>query len=253
MEVRVLGCYGGSDKGHSLTSFLINDHIAVDAGALTDALSQEEQLQITDVIISHIHFDHTCTLPFLVDNQFGNKKEPLRIHATAEVINQLRQHMFNDICWPDFSKIHNGDDAAVKYIEYLPGEPFYVSGLRFEAVSVNHLVPAHGIIVDDDNGSWIYSSDTAETELLWKKINQLDNPKLLFLECSFPNELETLANDSKHLTPAGVGRQLSLINKELAVRIYHCKPSYLDKVAAEIAELDYKDIAMLRQGTTFKI
>jgi ribonuclease BN (tRNA processing enzyme) len=105
MEVRVLGCFGGNDSTHGLTSFLIDNTLAIDAGALTNALSREEQLSIDDVIISHIHFDHTLSLPFLIDNQFGTRDKPLKIHATETVINRLKKFLLNDHCWPDFSKI----------------------------------------------------------------------------------------------------------------------------------------------------
>lgn len=253
MEVRVLGCYGGNDKSHGLTSFLVNGHIALDAGALTNSLSHAEQLAITDVIVSHIHFDHTCGLPFLVDNQFGKSNKPLTIHATASVIEGLRRHMFNDLCWPDFSRIPHNNGPSIVYQEIRPGQEFTIGDIDVLPVGVDHLVPTVGFVFSDASGSWVCSSDTGATEAVVKVVNKLEAPKLLFLECSFPRELEELAVDSKHLTPAGVERAIRDLQHQVPLRIYHCKPLYLKTVTAEIEELNYADIAMLKQGDVFKI
>jgi hypothetical protein len=42
MEIKILGCYGGNAPGYYLTSFLINNKILVDAGAVTSSLTIKE-------------------------------------------------------------------------------------------------------------------------------------------------------------------------------------------------------------------
>ena len=71
MKLRVLGCYGGNVPEHGMTSFLVNDTVCLDAGWVSGALSLREQVKVKDVIISHSHLDHTCSLPFLIDNNFS--------------------------------------------------------------------------------------------------------------------------------------------------------------------------------------
>ena len=58
MRLRVLGCHGGESATHRTTCFLIDDVLALDAGALTRGLSVPEQAKIDAVVLSHIHLDH---------------------------------------------------------------------------------------------------------------------------------------------------------------------------------------------------
>ena len=51
MKIRVLGCHGSELPGHNPTAFLINDSILLDAGAVTSALTLEEQLKIKAILI----------------------------------------------------------------------------------------------------------------------------------------------------------------------------------------------------------
>ena len=62
MKLRVLGCYGGNTPGRGMTSFLVNDTLALDAGWVSGALTLKEQVKVKDVVISHSHLDHTCSL-----------------------------------------------------------------------------------------------------------------------------------------------------------------------------------------------
>jgi cAMP phosphodiesterase len=253
MEIKVLGCYGGMDGGHGLTSFLINDFLAVDAGAITDALSFDEQRTITDVIITHSHLDHTASLPFLVDNVFGALKRPLRIYGHASVLDDLRQHLFNDVSWPDFSRLPSPEKPTMEYVELPVGRMTRIEGLEVTPVWVNHLVPTTGLIVTENGRSWINSSDTADTDEIWEHTNRLADPRMVFLECSFPNRFGELAEASKHLTPAGVGRQLAKLSRKIPVRIYHGKPNYLDEIIKELQDLGHPDLELLQQGNIYKV
>jgi phosphoribosyl 1,2-cyclic phosphodiesterase len=62
-----------------MTSFLLDSVVAVDAGAITRALSIEQQRQIRHVLVTHSHMDHTASLPFLIENTFGPNHEPVSI------------------------------------------------------------------------------------------------------------------------------------------------------------------------------
>lgn len=253
MEIKILGCYGGREGHYRLTSFLVNNTLAIDAGSITDALSFDEQQQITDVIISHTHLDHTNSLPFLVDNIFGETHLPLRIHSHAEVLRQLQTHVFNDVSWPDFSKLPSPEKPSVEYREMKPGETFRIGELEIKPIWVNHLVPTTGMVVTEEGKSWIYSSDTWDTDEIWEIVNNLGDPRLLFIECSYPNRFEELAKASKHLTPADVGRQLAKLDREIPVRVYHFKPSYLEEIKSELEELNHPDLELLEQDRTYSI
>ena len=84
MKLEILGSFGGNADTYRLTSLLVNDCLALDAGCLTSALTFERQLPIRNVMVSHAHSDHIGTLPYLIDNVFGYSDGPLRIHGWTD-------------------------------------------------------------------------------------------------------------------------------------------------------------------------
>ena len=117
MKLRALGCYGGNIRELGMTSFLVNDTLALDAGWVSSALSLREQERVKDILISHSHLDHTCTLPFLIDNNFTAPGFSLRIYAIPEVIASMRSHLFNNHTWPDFTCLPNDLTPVLRLVE----------------------------------------------------------------------------------------------------------------------------------------
>src|SRR5688572_16857425 len=101
MRLKILGCYGGATPGHWTTNFLVNDTIAIDAGALACSLSFDEQCRIRHVFITHSRLDHTASLPFLIDNVFGFIDSPVHVRSIQPVIDSMRNLLFNNSAWPD--------------------------------------------------------------------------------------------------------------------------------------------------------
>ena len=58
MELRILGCHGGETPKHRTSSFLLDERVAIDAGAVTSMLTLEEQHRIETVLVSHAHLGH---------------------------------------------------------------------------------------------------------------------------------------------------------------------------------------------------
>src|SRR5262249_10270277 len=94
--VRVLGPYGGSAPGCRLTTFLIDGECALDPGPLPAALPLSDQRRIRRVVLTHAHFDHIASLPFLAANLHGRLPAPLEILAPESVLESVRRHVFND-------------------------------------------------------------------------------------------------------------------------------------------------------------
>ena len=252
MKLRVLGCYGGNIPGHGMTSLLINDTVALDAGWVSGALSLKEQVKVKDILISHSHLDHTCTLPFLIDNNFSAPGFSLRIYAIPEVIASMKNHLFNNHTWPDFTCLPNDLTPVLKLVEVTPEEPFVINGLTIRAIHVSHIVPTTGFIVEDRKGAIAFSSDTGPTERFWEVTNTIKRLRAVITETSFPNEYQDLATVSGHLTPATLARELEKLKKDVPIYLYGGKPKHLTSIRRQVKELKRKRLTLLVQGRTYK-
>jgi cAMP phosphodiesterase len=234
-----------------MTSFLVNSSVCLDAGWVSGALSLKEQVKVKDILISHSHLDHTCSLPFLIDNNFSAPGFDLRIYAIPEVVASMRNHLFNNHTWPDFTSLPNDMTPVLKLVEIRPEQPFMVNGLTIRAIRVSHIVPTTGFIVEDKKGAIAFSSDTGPTERFWEVVNGLKNLKAIITETSFPNELQDLANISGHLTPATLDLELKKLKKDAPVYLYGGKPKHLDKIRRQVSALGRRRLHMLKQGKTY--
>ena len=252
MKLKALGCYGGNIPGHGMTSFLVNDTLALDAGWVSNALSLREQERVKDILISHSHLDHTCTLPFLIDNNFTAPGFALRIYGIPEVVSSMRNHLFNNQTWPDFTSLPNDMTPVLKLVEIQPEEPFVVNGLTIRAVHVSHSVPTSGYILEDKRGALAFSSDTGPTHRFWELVNSVKRLKGVITECSFPNELKDLARISGHLTPELLEQELKKLKRDVPVYLYGCKPKHLTTIKREIKGLKQRRLHMMVQGRTYQ-
>ncbi len=226
-----------------MTSFLIDDTVAIDAGAITRALSIEEQRRLRHVVITHTHMDHTSTLPFLIENSFGSSEEPVSVYCSKRGLAGVRRHLFNNDTWPDFTRIPNHMYPSVRFQEIEIEQPFVIKGLpsgdlEITAIQVNHIVPTTGLVIRQGSSSIIFTSDTGPTERIWEVANETEDLAAIITECSFPNNLQAVADVSLHLTPASLGVELAKIHCAAPVFLYHFKPPYLDELRKELAEMD---------------
>lgn len=237
----------------NLTSFLIDDTLLIDAGALHSALTVEEQEKIDAIFISHIHMDHIVGLPFFFDTIYGVHDKPLKIYSMAETIEHLKKNLFNNQLWPDFSVLPTPENPTVEYVEIESEEILHINGLEIMPVLVNHIVPTTGFLIKENNKVWVYSSDTSDTDRIWELANDFGDIEMIFLECSFPNRKAELAESSRHLTAKGVARQLAKLTQQAPVRTYHYKPAHYDEIEAELKEIACKDLHQLKQGDIYKL
>ena len=226
----------------------MNASVCVDAGSLTDALPLDEQALVRAVLVTHAHMDHVASLPFLVENVFGRYTSSLEIVAPEEILDALKKHLFNDALWPDFSRLPNDLVPAVTFRAIPVGEPFGVAGLVGTAILVSHVVPTCGYILEDGGVSIVISGDTGPTYALWEAVRARGDVKGLFVECSFPNDLQHLADVSKHLTPATLREELEKFPPDVPVYLYHMKPPTLARLRAEVVALGLARVSLLADG-----
>jgi cAMP phosphodiesterase len=252
MKVRVLGCYGGNTPGLGMTSLLVNDTVALDAGWVSGALNLKEQVKVKDIFISHSHLDHTCTLPFLIDNNFSAPGFSLRIYSIPEVISSMKQHLFNNNTWPDFTCLPNDMTPVLRLVEIQPEQPVEVNGLKIQAVHVSHNVPTAGYIVEDKKGLMGFTSDTGPTQRFWDLVNGMNKLTGVITEVSFPNEMHDLARISGHLTPETLSQELKKLRPGVPVYLYGCKPKHVGTIKKQLKALKMKGVELLVQGETYK-
>lgn len=258
MRLRVLGCHGGESPSHRTTSFLINDKLLIDAGAATRGLTVSEQNAVDDVIISHAHLDHIRDLPLLCDNVIGIRTSPLNVHCTKPTAKTLRDHIFNNTVWPDFTKIPNPADPdggpTLQIHEFEPRNELEIAGFQIKTIPVNHPVDTQAIFLRDDSGTLCYSSDTSVTDELWGELNGRGDLRAFIYEVSFPNGMEKLAEMSGHLTPQMMADELAAkFRPQTAcpILIYHLKPSFFDTLKTELNALQDSRLVILRPMDEF--
>jgi 3',5'-cyclic-nucleotide phosphodiesterase len=253
MQLRVLGCHGGETPKHRTSSFLVGDTLAIDAGAITSGLSLDEQARIDSVLVSHPHMDHIRDLATLADNRCQQGGSTLDIVGIPATIEALRIHFFNDVIWPDFTKIDAKDGPTVRFVEVQPDRVAEINGYEVTPVMVNHTVDTSAFVIRQNASSIVYGGDTGPTEELWKQINALDDLQALMMEVSFPNDEYELAFQSRHLTPETLSTELSKLelSEELPILLYHIKPTFEAKVLRELAGLRGRNLQILQLEDEF--
>ena len=244
---------GRATLAQRLTCFLIDDQVTVDAGSIGLALSDAQRGSVRDIIVTHPHMDHIASLPIFVDDLFGELTEPIRIHATEEVVGLLERDVFNDNVYPRFAELRNQHGPVMQYVPFKVGEEFPVAHLRATAVGVNHIVPTVGLVVTDGKSTVAFSSDTAATDELWSLINKTASLNALFIEASFPNSMHELANASKHLTPQTMAKELTkLSHNGIDILAVHLKPAYRATLLKEIQALGIKGLKVMEAGRVYE-
>ncbi len=252
MQIEVLGASGGEIPECRLTSLLLNDTLALDAGCLTRALSIERQASIEAVLLTHSHIDHLQSLPFVIENVYHLRDHPLEIWASAATIDAVRRHLFNDAVWPDFSRLPSELLPAMRFQEIEAGRPVELAGLRVTPFPVSHPVPTLGFLFEQEGSAVIWSSDTGPTEELWRIANRTPGLAAVCLDTSFANELQEVADLSMHLTPRSLDRELDKLEVDVPVLLHHLKPPCRTRIVAEVAALGRSGLDYLEQGATYR-
>ena len=263
MRVRVLGCSGAIAKDCRTTSFLIDGDVLVDAGTGVGDLTLEEMRRIRHVLLTHSHLDHVAALPLMIDAVASHISEPIRVSALPGTIAALKAHVFNNVIWPDFSRIPSPQAPFVSFHEIQVGQVLELAGKNIEVLPAVHTVPACGYAVKTGRGSWIFTGDTERNPAFWRRINQMDVAALV-IETAFSNREQDLAHRSLHLSPLALAEELDCIAKTKRFPIYitHTKPAETELIMAEIQRFDQTqpfgpnvthDIRWLRAGQEFEL
>lgn len=250
MKLQVLGCHGGELPSCRTTCFLVDEVLALDAGALTSTLTLDQLCKVDDILVGHSHFDHVKDLPLLADLVIGRRDTPVTIHASRECAKALRDYMFNNALWPDFTRIPTRKEPVLRIQTFRAGSSFQVGRYTVQSIPVSHPVESCGFIVSNGQSSLAMSGDTGPTDKLWQALNRVENLKALLVETSFPNALQELADLSGHLTPKTLQSELTKFQRNgTEVLLYHLKPAFVSQLKRELAGLP---VEILELGDTFE-
>ncbi len=264
MKVRVLGCSGAIARDCRTTSFLLDGDVLIDAGTGVGDLTLEEMRKVDHVFLTHSHLDHVASLPLMVDAVASLRNQTLVVHALAGTIEALKNHIFNNVIWPDFSRIPTPEAPFIRYSEVKLGQTLHIMGKDIEVLPAVHTVPACGYSVSAGGGAcWVFSGDTERNPQFWERVNQLD-VAMLVIETAFSNREKELAKRALHLSPAVLAEELNHIapDKRFPIYIMHTKPAETELIMDEIQGFDRSavdgqqlkhDIRWLRAGQKFEI
>jgi ribonuclease BN (tRNA processing enzyme) len=241
--LRVLGCSGGISADLRTTSFLLDHDVLIDAGTGVGDLTLDELKNIHQVFVTHSHLDHICSLPFMADAvgaaRLANNSPPLQIFGIPETINALMQHVFNDVIWPDFTKLPTIENPFITLHALEVGQTIDISkdGQKrlITALPVDHSIPAVAYAIKSDSGTLVFSGDTGRSVEFMKNLNQLPKLDHLIIETSFNDSEEVLAKLSGHLSPALLAQELAQLKHPKAqIWITHLKPDGGQSIFDEI-------------------
>ncbi len=253
MKLRILGCSGGIGGNLRTTSMLLDHDILIDAGTGVGDLSLAEMILIDHIFVTHSHLDHIACIPLLIDSVGSMRDKPLTIHATAETIAILKQHIFNWSIWPDFSMIPDVQKPCMRYEAIELGKTVDLQGRKVTAIPANHVVPAVGFLLDSGAASLAFSGDTSACTALWDTLNAIENLQYLIVETAFSNAELDLALMSKHFCPSLLAKDIVKLKRNPQVFITHLKPGEVELTMQEISECVAGFIPkMLQNGQEFE-
>lgn len=257
MEIKVLGCYGSQLPGYKTTGFLLNGRVLVDAGTVTSVLTIEEQARIDHILITHAHLDHVCEMMFLADNIniSAARNSPITVLSTPGIIRAMKDHLFNDVIWPDFSCIPSIEKPVMAFEPLALEVKHSLGDLSVTAVRVSHSVETVGYIIEFEGGTVIFVGDTGPTERLWEIARGYEDLKAIFIETSFYDSLKNLAALSGHLTPSCLDTELKKLGDHAPdIYLFHMKPMLdLKRIGDSILRISNRNIKILKDGEVIKL
>ncbi len=251
MKVRIVP--STRDGRHQLlTTYLINDTLAIDAGAIAVGLSRAEQLQLRSIVITHTHLDHVLSLPLFITDLFEGLREPIKLYATASDFEALRKYIFNPRMWIELEVLKNKHTELLSYQPIESGHSFEAEGLRLTPLPVTHTILTHGLLVEDEKSALFFTSDTGATERAWQVVNECDKLRAVLIDLSFPRELTELARVSGHHSTATLVEEITKLRPEVMVYGVHLKMPYRDRIIAEVEALGNPRLVVAEVGREYQ-
>jgi cAMP phosphodiesterase len=238
MKIKILpSAFGESANNQYVTTFLIDDVVAIDAGCIGLYGDPTDQRRITHVFVTHSHADHIGSLPVFVETVNAADGGSVVVYGHPETMHALSTDVFNDRIWPDYSRLPANDRPDLRFESLNAEQVVEVAGLRITPVPVNHKVTTFGYVVESPDCAVVFGGDSGPTDRIWDIARRQDKLKAAFVETSFPNDLRELAVEVGHLTPELLRDEIKKLPSGTAIVVTHLKPAYRAKIITEIESL----------------
>lgn len=237
MRVRILGAHNLESKETALTCLLVDDIIALDAGALTSRLPLEIQRRLEAVLLSHHHYDHIRDIPIL-GMSFFSSGGGIDIYATEATATALTAYLLDGGIYPNFLE-RPADNPALRLHRIEPNREFEVAGYRVLPIPTQHSLPSVGYqITSADGKSLFYTSDTGVgLDDCWQEIT----PQLLIIEVTLTNQFPDAARDAGHLTPDLLRQEMESFRRIRGylppIVVVHLNPDLEDQIETQLADV----------------
>lgn len=243
MRVKLLGSSIADTRNRQyVTCYLINDTVAIDAGCLGFWGSPQDQEAVKHVFLTHSHTDHTASLPIFAENAWTPAGNCPVVYGSAETLEDVQRHIFNNAIWPDFIAISKTMAPFLRVCPLQQEVPVQADGLTITPVRVNHIIPTFGFVVSDGKSAVIFGGDSGPTERLWEIAHNTPGLHAVFLEACFPNSMTRLAEMSLHMTPEMFGREVSKMPIGTRTIAVHIKVRYRGQVIQELLDLKLPNV-----------
>jgi len=235
MDIQVLGAHNCESQNSKLLSLLIDDVLALDAGALTSSLSFPAQQKLKAILLTHQHYDHIKDIPTIAFNLFLQGAN-IHIYSIPSVYEALATHLLNGRIYPKFMESPQ-PNPTVKFTAIEPGKSEQIEGYSVLAVPVKHSVSTVGYQITSPDGKAVfYTGDTGPGLAdCWKYVS----PQLLIVEVTFANRYEEFAREKGHLTPGLLEQELAVFGEAKGylpqVVVVHMYPELEKEIESEIA------------------
>ncbi|AQG98876.1 3',5'-cyclic-nucleotide phosphodiesterase [Burkholderia sp. KK1] len=261
MNVRVLGCSGaigggpdGAGDPGGTTALLVDDDLLIDAGTGVAVLGDEALARIDHVFITHSHLDHIAYLPLMIDAVGDARAAPLTVHASRATLDILQAHIFNNLIWPDFTRIPSPEAPGVRFEPLEIGERVVLGGRIVTALPARHAVPAAGFAVSSHTASLAFSGDTTTNPDFWSAAAALPGLRYVIVETAFPDAQIATAHAAHHYCPRLIAEDLRGIGLKAELLISHLKPPHGAQILTELrAALPGVALRALRAGEVLSV
>lgn len=248
-RLRVLGCAGGIGGGRHTTSFLLDDHILIDAGTGVCTLTLPEIQGISTILLTHSHLDHVLGIPLLLDAISPvAKTKPLTVYGLRSTLAAIKENFFNGQIWPRIEELGEPGSSVIEFREISVGDDVLEG--KVSVLPANHAVAACGYLIQGDHGALVFTGDTRAGAALWDELNKHKNLTHLIIETSYLNQDESVAQKAYHLTPSQLAVELEGLKTSPEILITHLKPGYEAGIMDEVIRLlgAKRNVSALNQG-----